>query len=89
MADLEKMILAKRENGFGGFMNYMTNKYGGDDDEVIDMSPSPKKKSKKRPLDESTEEPKKNKKGGSRQLEAAGFKEVRDSGSLEPFAKGR
>lgn len=26
--DLEKMILAKRENAFGGFLNYMENKYG-------------------------------------------------------------
>jgi hypothetical protein len=30
MADLEKMILAKREKGFGGFLNYMEAKYGGD-----------------------------------------------------------
>ena len=29
MADLEKMILAKKDNAFGGFMNYMENKYGG------------------------------------------------------------
>jgi hypothetical protein len=28
MADLEKMILAKRENGFGGFVNYIQDKYG-------------------------------------------------------------
>ena len=28
MEDLEKMILAKRENAFGGFLNYMENKYG-------------------------------------------------------------
>lgn len=25
---MEKMILAKRENAFGGFLNYMENKYG-------------------------------------------------------------
>jgi hypothetical protein len=32
------MILAKAENGFGGFMNYMTNKYvDNEDDEVIEM----------------------------------------------------
>lgn len=72
MADLEKMILAKRENGFGGFMNYMTSKYGcgDDDDEVIEMGPSKKNlKSKKRPLNDSNEEEnnfKKNKKGGMR-----------------------
>jgi hypothetical protein len=32
MADLEKMILAKRENNFNGFLNYMTNKYGADEE---------------------------------------------------------
>ena len=30
MADLEKMILARKGNAFGGFMNYMEKKYGGD-----------------------------------------------------------
>jgi hypothetical protein len=29
MDDLAKMILAKRENAFGGFLNYMENKYAG------------------------------------------------------------
>ena len=29
MADLEKMILARKGNAFGGFMNYMESKYGG------------------------------------------------------------
>jgi len=29
IADLEQMILAKRDNAFGGFLNYMENKYGG------------------------------------------------------------
>lgn len=43
MADLEKMILAKRENNFNGFLNYMTNKYGGDDD----INKSKKKTGKK------------------------------------------
>ena len=33
MADLEKMILSKRENNFNGFLNYMTDKYGHDDDD--------------------------------------------------------
>ena len=36
MADLEKMILAKRGNAFNGFLNYMTDKYGaaeGDEEE--------------------------------------------------------
>ena len=28
MADLEAMILAKRDNAAGGFLSYMTNKYG-------------------------------------------------------------
>jgi hypothetical protein len=28
VGDLEKMILAKRENAFGGFLNYMESKYG-------------------------------------------------------------
>lgn len=27
MADLENMILAKRDNAFGGFLNYMEDKY--------------------------------------------------------------
>ena len=69
MADLEKMILAKRENGFGGFMNYMTDKYGdGDNDEVIEMGPNKKNsKNKKRPLEENDDESnKKNKKQGMR-----------------------
>ena len=34
MADLEKMILAKRDNAFGGFVNYMEEKYGGASAEV-------------------------------------------------------
>ena len=34
MGDLEKMILAKRGNAFGGFMNYMEDKYGKDDDKA-------------------------------------------------------
>ena len=34
MADLEKMILAKRETGFKGFLNYMESKYGGEEEEV-------------------------------------------------------
>lgn len=33
MADLEKMILAKRENAFSGFLNYMTDKYAKADEE--------------------------------------------------------
>jgi hypothetical protein len=32
MADLEKMILAKRQTGFNGFLNYMTDKYADDED---------------------------------------------------------
>jgi hypothetical protein len=34
MADLEKMILAKRETGFKGFLNYMESKYGGEEEEL-------------------------------------------------------
>ncbi len=33
MADLEKMILAKKENNFKGFLNYMESKYGGMEDD--------------------------------------------------------
>ena len=40
MADLEKMILARRENAFKGFVGYMENKYANmkdeDDDEGED-----------------------------------------------------
>ena len=38
MADLEKMILAKRQTGFNGFLNYMTDKYAKneDEDELMD-----------------------------------------------------
>ncbi len=32
MADLEKMILAKKESSFNGFLGYMTSKYGQEDD---------------------------------------------------------
>jgi len=35
MGDLEKMILAKRENNFNGFLNYMESKYGQDEDEEV------------------------------------------------------
>ena len=34
MADLEKMILAKRDNGFNGFLGYMTAKYAQAEKEV-------------------------------------------------------
>jgi hypothetical protein len=33
MADLEKMILAKREKGFNGFLGYMSAKYGATEDD--------------------------------------------------------
>lgn len=33
MDDLAKMILSKRDNAFGGFVNYMEQKYGGSQDE--------------------------------------------------------
>ena len=36
MADLEKMILARKGNAFGGFMNYMEQKYG-QGEEQLDM----------------------------------------------------
>ena len=35
MADLEKMILAKRDNAFGGFLNYMADKYGGEEEPKV------------------------------------------------------
>jgi hypothetical protein len=31
MADLEKMILAKKTTNLGGFLNYMTDKYADAD----------------------------------------------------------
>ena len=34
MADLEKMILARKGNAFGGFMNYMEQKYGQGEEEL-------------------------------------------------------
>ena len=39
MDDLAKMILAKRDNAFGGFVNYMEGKYGGaqDEDDIFDF----------------------------------------------------
>eukprot|EP00347_Sterkiella_histriomuscorum_P018403 403345638 len=37
MHDLEKMILAKRQSGFNGFLNYMTDKYANANDEDDDM----------------------------------------------------
>ena len=38
MDDLAKMILAKRDNAFGGFVNYMEQKYGGDqEDDIFDF----------------------------------------------------
>lgn len=44
MEDLEKMILAKKENAFGNFLNYMENKYAtGKNDK------SPKSKKRKCP----------------------------------------
>lgn len=48
MADLEKMILAKRENAFGGFLNYMESKYGnmGEDEELVDENLPAKRKKK-------------------------------------------
>lgn len=36
MADLEKMILARKGNAFGGFMKYMEDKYGEDDGDMPD-----------------------------------------------------
>lgn len=50
--DLQKMILAKRENAFGGFLNYMEDKYGEGGKkrkakEVIGAQESPAKRKKK------------------------------------------
>jgi hypothetical protein len=53
MQDLEKMILAKRNNAFGGFLNYMEDKYGDKPDkkrkaaDVVDESNQPAKRKKK------------------------------------------
>lgn len=45
MADLEKMILAKRENAFNGFLGYMENKYGNmPEDDEIDMGSGKRRK---------------------------------------------
>ena len=61
MADLEKMILARKGNAFGGLMNYMEKKYGGQQDEM-DL-PSEEafaknaKKKTKRQTDKTTEAP--------------------------------
>ena len=50
MADLQKMILAKRENAAGGFMNYMMDKYCKDDEgsDMENEQPNKKKGNKKR-----------------------------------------
>ena len=49
MGDLESMILAKRENNFKGFLNYMESKYGGmdDDEEKDNLKGKNKKRVKK------------------------------------------
>jgi len=44
MADLEKMILAKKGNGFGGFVNYMEDKYGKMDELEGQHNQKPTKK---------------------------------------------
>ena len=46
MEDLEKMILQKKDNAFGGFMNYMEDKYA-----------NPKTKKRKSPSGNGTSEP--------------------------------
>ena len=46
MEDLEKMILAKRDNAFGGFVNYMESKYGGVDENEEPNNQESKKRSK-------------------------------------------
>ena len=55
MADLEKMILARKGNAFGGFMNYMEKKYGGDEEEGPDEDAFTKKKKTKRDSVKKTE----------------------------------
>lgn len=48
MADLEKMILAKRENNFNGFLNYMTNKYSNTNEDMdMDMAEEEEHKNKR------------------------------------------
>ena len=58
MADLQAMIMAKRENAFGGFMNYMQDKYCGDDQEsdLENLPPNKKKPNKKRQNPPETDE---------------------------------
>lgn len=60
MADLEKMILAKKENNFNGFLSYMEAKYGGDEGQ--DDSPKGKKRVKKGGNGKVAESPQKRKK---------------------------
>lgn len=43
VADLEKMILAKRNNAGGGFLNYLEKKYGADEEPDLGK-PAPKKR---------------------------------------------
>jgi hypothetical protein len=47
MADLEAMILAKKENSFKGFMGYMEAKYGGAIDEDDEEDSGKNKRVKK------------------------------------------
>lgn len=47
MDELEKMILAKREAGFKGFLNYMESKYGADDDGEEEAAAKKNKRVKK------------------------------------------
>ena len=59
MADLEKMILARKGNAFGGFMNYMEKKYGGDEQDMPDEEAFTKKKKTKRDSEKKSEPGKK------------------------------
>jgi len=50
MGDLEKMILAKRGNAFGGFLKHMEDKYCGDEGEDEEIAFETVKGSKKRKM---------------------------------------
>jgi hypothetical protein len=46
MEELQKMILSKRENAFGGFLNYVQEKYGDETQSEKTNSKNPSKKRK-------------------------------------------
>jgi hypothetical protein len=55
------MILAKRENGFNGFLNYMTSKYGAANEEEDSAEVGKKKRGKKGEQNQGEAQPSPNK----------------------------